>query len=280
MTLLQAILLGLLQGLTEFLPVSSSGHLAILQNLWGMENMLAFDVALHVATLLAVLIYFRREVWVLVRGFVFTCRSITPAGRPLPGTPEYDDRRLFLYVFFASIPTAAIAIGLEKSGVIKAMETDLVAVGVFLLITGIALFLTRRFTQPGREFSGMTVRDSLLVGIVQGIAVFPGISRSGSTIATGVLCGLDRKLAARFSFLIFIPAMVGATILEAKDITSGEAAPVGILAAGMIVAFVSGYAAIIAVFRLLERRWFAWFAPYCWLVGAAAAVVGLLKMFR
>ena len=112
MTLLQAILLGLLQGLTEFLPVSSSGHLAIVQSLMDLDekSMLPFDVLLHVATLLAVLIYFRGEVWALVRGFVFTCRSATPAGRPFPGTREHDDRRLFLYVFFASIPTALIAI--------------------------------------------------------------------------------------------------------------------------------------------------------------------------
>jgi undecaprenyl-diphosphatase len=277
-SLFQAILLGLLQGLTEFLPVSSSGHLAILQNLWGLGEMLAFDVALHVATLLAVLIYFRREVWALVRGFVFVCRSVTPAGRPFPGTPEHDDRRLFLYVFFASIPTAAIALSLHK--VIKAAEKDLVAVGVFLVITGILLFVTRRFTGLGRDFARMTARDSLIVGVVQGVAALPGISRSGSTISAGIYVGLERRLAARFSFLIFIPAMVGAAILEAKDITAGAVGSPWLLIAGMAVAFVSGYAAITVVFRVLEKRRFAWFAPYCWAVGVAAVVLGLVKAFK
>ena len=278
MTLLQGILLGLLQGLTEFLPVSSSGHLAILQNYWGLGEMLAFDVALHFATLLAVLIYFRREVWALVRGFVFTVVWLFSERQPLPGTPAHDSMRLFLYVFFASIPTAAIALSIKPF--IEQAESDLVAVGVFLIITGIVLWVTRRFTEAGRDFSRMRLRDSLTIGVVQGIAALPGISRSGSTISTGVFVGLERSLAARFSFLIFIPAMIGATLLEAKDITSGAVGAPWPIIAGMVVAFVSGYAAIVILFRLLEKRLFAWFAPYCWLVGVVAVILGVMKAVR
>lgn len=277
MSLIQAILLGLLQGLTEFLPVSSSGHLAIVQSLMDLDekSMLPFDVLLHAATLLAVLIYFRREVWALVRGFVFVCRSVTPAGRPFPGSPEHDDRRLFLYVFFASIPTAAIAFLIK--GFVERALGDIVVVGIFLMITGTILFVTRRFTGPGREFARMSIRDSLIVGVVQGIAALPGISRSGSTISAGIFAGLERRLAARFSFLIFIPAMVGATLLEAKDITADATGSPWPMIAGMAVAFVSGYAAIVVVFRVLEKGRFAWFAPYCWAVGLAAVAIGLVK---
>ncbi len=271
MSLFQAILLGLLQGLTEFLPVSSSGHLAILQSLMHLDEkaMLPFDVLLHAATLVAVLIYFRREVRALVRGAFFVVRP------PEPGSPACDDRRLFLYVFFASIPTAAIAFFIK--GFIEQALGDLVVVGIFLMMTGTLLFVTRRFTDAGRDFARMGVRDSLIIGVVQGIAALPGISRSGSTISAGIFVGLERRLAARFSFLIFIPAMVGATILEAKDISVSAVGSPWPLIAGMAVAFVSGYAAIVIVFRVLEKRWFAWFAPYCWLIGLVAVILGLVK---
>jgi undecaprenyl-diphosphatase len=269
-TILQGIILGLIQGLTEFLPVSSSGHLAVVQSLMKIDEklLLPFDVLLHVATLLVVLIYFRREVAALVRGAFLVFR------RPQPGSPGQDDRRLFLYVFFASIPTAIIALLIRKF--VEQALSDLVAVGVFLIITGIVLFVTRRFGEAGRPFGQMRPRDSLIVGIVQGIAALPGISRSGSTISAGIFLGLERRLAARFSFLIFIPAMIGATLLEARKITALAVSPWALIA-GAAVAFVSGLLAIVVVFRVLERRRFAWFAPWCWLVGLAAIVIGLLN---
>ena len=277
MEYLQSLLLGLIQGLTEFLPVSSSGHLVLMRGLFGIEmtDPLAFDVAVHVATLLAVVVYFRREVWKLFRGLWWIVLSVVRKHRFEPNDPRTSEARLCLYVVLASLPTAVIAF-LLKDAVAQRFQEPF-PVGIMLLITGIMLFLTRS-RQAVRDLGRVGVLDVLLIGLVQGFAVMPGISRSGSTISFSVLRGIERRFAARFSFLIFIPAIVGAAVLKLPALFSGDTTvSLGPLVLGGAVAFVSGFFALGVLIRLLEKQHLSWFAPYCWAVGLFAIVWGLLR---
>lgn len=280
MTTFEGIILGLIQGITEFLPVSSSGHLALMRAVIDkaelMESPLLFDVAVHTATLLAIVIYFRREVLRLLRGALMTVLSVLPDFRPKPGSPAAADRKLFLFVVIASIPTAIIALLLEKY--VEHQLQHPVTVGIMLMITGTILYVTRGYRLPGRDFRRMNPIDAALVGLMQGVAVLPGISRSGSTIGLGIIVGLERKTAARFSFLIAVPAISGAAALKLPDLF-GESVQGLLLPTiiGAAVAFISGYAAIVVLIRVLQRRRLAWFAPYCWLIGIVAIVLGLVR---
>jgi len=277
-SILEGIILGLVQGLTEFLPVSSSGHLALMRVIFNnpvlKESPLVFDVAVHVATLLAIVIYFRREVLRLLRGCLVTVLSVSKRFRPHAHSPAAADRKLFFYVLVASIPTAVIALLLR--GYVEVQLQQPVPVGIMLLITGIILFMTRKYRDPGRDFDRMNPIDTVVVGIVQGLAVLPGLSRSGSTIGCGIIFGLERKLAARFSFLIAVPAITGAAALKLPELFSSGADVLLVpTLVGGAVAFISGLAALAVLIRLLEHRKLAWFAPYCWAAGVTAIVLGL-----
>ena len=277
MTILQGVILGLLQGLTEFLPVSSSGHLALMRAIFNNpaldKSPLVFDVAVHVATLLAIVVYFRVEVLRLLRGLLITVLSVSKRFRPKPYSPAAGDRRLFFYVLIASIPTAII--GLLLKGYVGGPLQHPVPVGLMLLITGIILFMTRKYRDPGRDFHRMNPIDAALVGIVQGFAVLPGISRSGSTIGCSIIFGLERKLAARFSFLIAVPAIAGAAVLKLPELFSKSAdAFVVPTLIGAAVAFLSGLAALAVLMRVLMHRKLVWFAPYCWVLGILAILLG------
>jgi len=280
-TTFQGIILGFIQGLTEFLPVSSSGHLALMRAAgFGGDTLkqmpLVFDVSVHVATLFAILLYFHREVLSLVSGFVVTCLSVSPKYRPQPSSRAAADRKLFLYVLIASVPTAIIGL-LIKPYAENQFQHPL-PVGLMLILTGLFLYATRKYRDPGREFGLLNPLDAAVVGIVQGIAVMPGLSRSGSTISTGIIIGLERKVAARFSFLIAVPAIVGASILEVpKLFRTGAEGMLGPTLVGAVVAFAAGYAAIFALMRVLERRRLIYFAPYCWVLGAIAVILGLWR---
>ncbi len=278
MTIFEGIILGLLQGITEFLPVSSSGHLALMRAIFDnpalKESPLLFDVAVHAATLLAIVIYFRAEVLKLLRGLLVTVLSVSKKFRPKPHSQAAADRRLFFYVFIASIPTAGLAFLLR--GYVEKQLQHPVPVGLMLLITGIILFMTRKYRDPGRDFHRMNPIDPVLIGIVQGLAVLPGISRSGSTIGCSIMLGLERKLAARFSFLIAVPAIAGAAVVKLPELfsKSADAFLVPTLV-GAVVAFLSGLAALAVLIRVLVHRKLAWFAPYCWVVGGLAIVLGI-----
>jgi undecaprenyl-diphosphatase len=278
LTVIEGIILGLVQGLTEFLPVSSSGHLVLARALLGgvIEQPLLFDVAVHAATLLAIIVYFRREVLSLVGGFVVACLSVWVRFRPKPGSRAAADRRLFFYVLAASAPTAVIALLLRRY--VEQKLQDPVPVGLLLVVTGLILYATRKYREPGRQFNLMNPLDAVIVGIMQGIAVLPGVSRSGSTISLGIIVGLEREVAARFSFLIAIPAIAGAAVLELPKLFTQSAANLLVpTLVGSTVAMVTGYVAIAVLIRVLQKRMLAWFAPYCWVVGAVAVVVGLLR---
>jgi undecaprenyl-diphosphatase len=245
----QAAVLGLVQGLTEFLPVSSSGHLVLAERLAGVHTPGVFvEVALHVATLGSVLVVYGRRIVELARGLL---------------TGEGDHRGYVWLLVLATVPAGLV--GVLLNDVIEAAFDSLVAVGAAFLLTGIILWSTRRLAGT-RE--APTTRSAIGIGLMQALAILPGVSRSGSTVAAGLWSGLTPQRAAEFSFLMAVPTIAGAALLEAKDaVANAGAVGVGSLAVGFVVAFVSGIWAIRLLVALLRRGHFYAFAPYCWVVG-------------
>ncbi len=257
-------MLGLIQGLTEFLPVSSSGHLAITQHfLSGFEQPgLAFDVLLHAATMLAVIIYFRQDIWNLLSCYF---RSDAQA---------QQDRHIFRMLILGSIPTAII--GFSGKDFFAGLFENLLVVGFMLLITATLLILAEKIRQDGRSLNQINYSDSLLVGTIQGLAILPGISRSGSTIACLLLRGIDGDAAARFSFLLALPAVGGAMLLSVKDVQYLATADLPAYGLGALTAFVSGLFAIRCLMNVVRRKRLIGFAIYCLLVGSIIIGYSLL----
>lgn len=255
MTLTQAMLLGALQGLTEFLPVSSSGHLAIAQHfLPGFSQPgVLFDVLLHVGTMVAVALYFRRELAALLAS---PFRS---------GEAARLQRRLLLLLIAASVPTGII--GLLFKDFFEGLFENIIVVSLMLLVTGALLFIAERFRRAGRKEGELTLGDALVVGTVQGCAIIPGISRSGSTIAALLLKGVDGETAARFSFLLAMPAVFGAALLSVRDLGEVATGQIPIYLAGSGVALLTGLLSIRLLLAVIRRRRLIAFALYCWLAG-------------
>lgn len=264
MTFTHALLLGLIQGLTEFLPVSSSGHLVIAQHfIPGFDQPgLAFDIMLHLGTMVAVLLYFRREVGLMLIS-------------PLQQGPEARTYRKMLgLIVLASVPTAIIGLGFKDF--FEGMFENLQLVALMLLVTGVLLFLSERFRRPGRKEGQLTISDALVVGTVQGLAIIPGISRSGSTISTLLLKGVDGETAARFSFLLALPAVFGAALLSLRDLQQVATAEIPMYLVGAGTAFLVGLLSIHCLLAVVRRKRLLGFAIYCWLVGAGLLTTAAL----
>ncbi len=237
---LKDLILGVVQGLTEFLPVSSSGHLALLQHYLGVEgNRLFFDVMLHFATLLAVVIYFRKEVLAYVK-----------------------QPRVLFFIVLVSVPTGIV--GLSLKGLVERILTDPKPVAFAFFVTALLVFVVDRVEGKG-TLSELGVIGALLIGVFQGLAVIPGISRSGSTIFASILTGLRREEAAPFSFIVSIPAVAGATLLEIKD-AKGLSIHHGYFL-GMLAAFFTGLVALKLFMETLKKRRFSIFSGYLVLLG-------------
>lgn len=286
MDLLEAILLGVIQGLTEFLPISSSGHLVITQTLMGMaEPNLLFDVVLHVGTLAAVVAFYRKDVWSVVDGLWRGARGLGRE-RSLEAFFEPTGARLAFLVVLATIPTGII--GLFLKDVIDPESgpriIDAQVVFGLLIVNGFILFANKFFvgddeTDDKKRKSlttlwNITPMVAVLIGIAQGIAVTPGFSRSGLTITAALALGVWRVEAARFSFLLSIPAILGALVLQLADVAAVEAAAgsLGIFLGGATIAALVGYLAILMLVAVLKRAQFHHFAWYCWLVGVGGLV--------
>lgn len=271
MTTIQALLLGIVQGLTEFLPISSSGHLVLVQHLFGLhEAELSFDVSVHVGTLAAVTLYFRQDILGILGGLMRALR-----GRLSSQVTRDADRpqvRLAGLIVLGSVPTAAI--GLALHNVADRLFASPIIVGAMLLLTGGLLFATRPGRLPrsetGRAMERLTIKDALVIGLIQGLAVMPGISRSGSTIAVGILTGIRHETAARFSFLLSIPAVAGAALLVLKDAFRQGDIHLPSCLIGGITAMLVGYAALALLVFLVKKGRLYLFAPYCWIVGCIA----------
>ncbi len=265
MDLFKAVILGLIQGVTEFLPVSSSGHLVLGQALFGLtEPELTFDITLHAATLGAVFLVFRREIGRLIIEFV---RLPLYLGGKADWRADWRDRpdlRMLVMIVVGTVPTGIIGVGLKDF--FESLFSSTMAVGLALLFTGTFLFLTRYAAPKGRGPEAFRLRDAFLIGLAQGLAITPGISRSGFTISTGLFTGLDRETAARFSFLLFIPAVSGALLLQILS-SGGGSFGFAETAAGFAAAFLSGLLALTFLLRLVRRGRLHLFSYYCWAVG-------------
>jgi undecaprenyl-diphosphatase len=251
-TLIEAFILAVVQGLTEWLPVSSSGHLVIFQHFLGLNPPLIFDLMLHIGTLTVVLVVFRQDIIDILKALT---RRDTRS----------DDGRLAIYIVVGSIPITIVGVTLRNT--IEKLFSNLLAVGIALLVTAAILFVSEKRTGNKK----IKTADSLIVGLAQAAALIPGISRSGTTISTGLLRKIDKQTAFKFSFLLSAPTIVGATVFELKDltITNIDAACIFL---GTIVSMVVGYISLKILQKIVMSQKFHLFANYCAVVGAAIIV--------
>ena len=275
MTILSACLLGLIQGVAEFLPISSSGHLSIAQNLLGfaVEENMFFDVLLHLGTLLAVFAAYWSDVVGMVREFFLGIRDLArhDTGRVPP------ERRLVLLVVLGTLPLVLVLPIKDK---VELLYSNMWFIGGALLVTGCLLFMSDRRSSGRKTEKTATVRDVLLVGVSQVIATVPGVSRSGMTITTGCFRGFDRCFAVRFSFLLSIPAVLGANLLSLLDVLQEggmDMTQLPIYLVGVLVAAVSGYGSIRLLRFIAEKGRFGAFAYYCWAAGALTLALNILQ---
>lgn len=277
MTLLHAVLLGLIQGVAEFLPISSSGHLAIAEHLLGQAGAADipgfFDVLLHLGTLAAVFAAYWRDIREMIVEFFAGLGDLARRTTPTPVPPA---RRLILLIVVGTLPLFAV---LPVKDLVEGLGDNMYFVGGALLVTGCLLFASDRVRRGRKTERTATLVDVLLVGAAQAVATCPGISRSGTTITAGCFVGFERKFAVRFSFLLSIPAVLGANILSLKDALEAQIPweEVPVYLAGVAVAAVSGYACIRLLKMVAEKGKFGFFAYYCWLAGAVTLVLTLLQ---
>jgi undecaprenyl-diphosphatase len=258
MNILHAVFLGLIQGLTEFLPVSSSGHLVIFEEfLHFTRTDLSFEVFLHFGTLFAVLIYFRKDIYALVAS-LFVKGDAETAAR----------RRVMLYLAISTVITGAL--GLMFNDLVESMFQSPRFCASMLFVTGAILLASDRMRPRSLPMGRMGWLRAVIIGLGQAIAITPGISRSGTTIATGVFCGLDRADAARYSFLLAIPAILGAGLLDLRHVSSLPSDVVLGYLAGALAAFLSGLAVIGWLIGLVKRGRLVYFTIYCWLFATVA----------
>lgn len=275
MNLFTSLLLGIIQGLAEFLPISSSGHLALAQHLLGINTEVPafFDVLLHLGTLLAVLVAYWGDVVEIVQEFFRGVGDVVHGTTPTPVPPA---RRMILLIIVGTLPLFAI-LPIHKK--VQALGDSMVFIGMALVVTGFLLFACDLVHRGHKTERSATLVDALLVGVGQALATMPGISRSGMTISAGCFLGFERSFAVRFSFLLSIPAVLGANILSLKDALEAgvDWAAVPVYLAGVVASAVVGYACIRLLKLIAQKGRFGGFAYYCWTVGLLTL---LLNLFR
>lgn len=277
---ISAVLMGALQGVAEFLPISSSGHLALFQRFFAMENyeetQMFFTVLLHLGTLISVFVYYWHDIVDMIREFFLAIGDLLHAkqrrGRPAPTPPA---RRLVLLIVVSILPLFLI---LPIKDAIENAMSNAAFVSLALIVTGCVLYLSDRMAKGRKTARTATVADALLVGCAQAVGTLPGISRSGITISAGLARGFDRSFAVRFSFLMSLPAVLGANILTLKDAIEVGIDPhqLPIYLVGTLVAAVVGYFAIHLVNLLSDKGKFGAFAWYCWAVGLISLIANFL----
>jgi len=256
MDLIQILILAIIQGITEWLPISSSGHLVIVQQRLGLKEVpLIFDVALHVGTLCVVVVAFRRDIIEIFKALYK--RDF-----------KSEEGKLALYLVLGSIPTALI--GFLFHDVFQLLFNSTLAVGGALMITGFILYFSK-LRKDGKQLDFL---DSLLIGIAQGVAIAPGISRSGITLSTGFLRRVKKEVVFRYSFLLSIPAVIGAIVMESKDLVVGELDMVGLLF-GVVVSMVVGYLSLKLLLKIVLKEKFHLFAYYCWIAGVITIIFSI-----
>ena len=291
MTIIQAIILGVIQGLTEFLPVSSSGHLAIMKNILRMdlETGALYDVLLHVATLVAICIVMRKDIVKLILEFISIVRDVfTNFLIFIDRITHKDDqyyikimssayRRFVVLIIVSSIPTAII--GFLLNDIIETVENELLVPGICLIATAVIILISDFLADGTKKPKDATVYDAFAIGTAQGIATLPGLSRSGTTITACILCGFDRKFAVKYSFIMSMPAIFGALILKLSKISSETVTggDIAVYIVGMVIAAVVGYFALIFTTKLVQKKSFKYFAFYCFGIGVVSIIAYIIS---
>ena len=277
MSLLSSILLGLIQGLAEFLPISSSGHLAIAEHFLGQAGVPAtpdfFDVLLHLGTLVAVFAAYWQDIRDMIVELIDGVRDLVRGTTPNPIPPA---RRMILLIIVGTLPLFVV---LPVKDLVEGLSGNIYFVAGALIVTGFLLFASDRVKKGRKTERSAKLLDVLLVGIAQAIATCPGISRSGTTITVGCFVGFDRKFAVRFSFLLSIPAVLGANILTLKDAIQENSiivSDIPVYLVGVAVAAVVGYICIRLLKMIADKGKFGWFAYYCWAVGLIVLALTLV----
>lgn len=272
---IEAIVLGLVQGLSEFLPISSSGHLALLQNLFEIneDKVIFFAVLLHIGTLVSIFVVYHKDIYALIKELfllfkdIFTGKGFRIEERPI--------RKLGIMIIVSSIPTAIM--GLLFSDYIDKIFGSLTVIAICWIITGFILLFSEKLKNNKKEIEGMKYRNAIFIGICQGLAIMPGISRSGSTIVGSLVTGLKREFAVEFAFLISIPAILGSAILEfPKAIKAGiEPSTIGPMIVGFLVAAISGYFAITTMIKIVSKHKMRYFSYYVWIIGLGTFIYSI-----
>jgi undecaprenyl-diphosphatase len=251
MEVINSIILAIVQGITEFLPISSSGHLAILQNFFGEVNV-SFDIFLHLATLLSILVYFSKDIFAIIKDFIsFKTKS--------------ENFKLALYLIIASVPAALFGFWLKSS--IDSIFSNIIFIAIGFIISGLFLFLASFVSKN----ENLNIKNTFIVGVAQALAILPGISRSGSTVSIGLLLGLKREVAIKFSFLLAIPAILGASVLQL-----GEFNFTPFLIIPLVITFLTGLFAIHIFLTKIKSRNLKYFAYYCWIVALLILIIKFL----
>lgn len=276
MDFLHAAALGIVQGLTEFLPVSSSGHLVLFQNLFGFhEPELFFDICLHVGTLIAIFLVFWKEILAILTTLFRLPVLIRQSGGLKPLFESNESVRIALLIVLGTIPTGIL--GVFFQGVADQLFSSVRTVGGMLIITGTLLWITRRHVALGRPVLALTFKDAITIGFIQGLAIIPGISRSGATISAALLMGVDREVAGRYSFLLSIPAIIGALVMGLEaDMLKQSSVGLGMVLFGTAMAAIVGYVALVVLMRLVRKGKLSVFSPYCWTIGTLVFLYTLL----
>lgn len=277
MSILDAIILGIVQGVAEFLPISSSGHLAILHNLFNMSdlgsNHMFFDVLLHFGTLIAICFMYWSDIKAMFTQTIdmLSGRTVDENGR----RRRFPEARLFMLIIVATLPLVLI---LPVHKYIEALSNSTVYVGIALILTGCMLLVSDKMAKGSKTEKNMLFTDALIVGLCQCVATLPGLSRSGTTITAGIATGHDRSYAVKFSLLMSIPAVLGATLLELVDAFKAgiDASLIPAYLFGMIAAMVSGVLSIGLLKMIARKTRFGGFSYYCWVVGVLTIILSLI----
>lgn len=278
MTISSAIILGIVQGVAEFLPISSSGHLAVLQNLFDLsagEDHLFFDVLLHLGTLISICVCYWGDIVAMVREVFIVLRG----GRRADGTPvqgHLGAARLLLMIVVGTLPLFLV---LPINDKVEELYYITPFIGAALLLTGCVLFVSDKMAPGTRTERNMRFRDALTIGLCQCVATIPGLSRSGATITAGIATGLDRTFAMKYSFLLSLPAVLGANLLSFIKAIGEESIEASLIPAyllGMLAAMLSGIAAISLMKLIAKKSKFGWFAYYCWGAGVLTIILSLI----
>lgn len=264
--LIKSIILGVIQGLTEFLPISSSGHLVIFKSFLNIETQgVIWEISLHFGTLLAIIGVFYKDIFTILKSTCLSCSKLV-SGESITNIFRNDiHTRIFFLIIIGTIPTVIIALSFRSA--FENLFSKPVVAGYMMLVTGAVLWFTKYSLKADGNKKNLGVLDALIVGTVQGLAITPGISRSGTTIAAATFRGVDRETAARFSFLLIIPVILGAMAMMAKDTITLKNGEIYFLIIGSVVAAITGYISLRILIKIVTFGKLHLFSYYCWTVG-------------